>query len=142
MGKNRTEDEMFGGLGEVLDIDSDYQRIPSEIAERLSKIVNADGQEYEIARDNLLSLMKVGGEALSDLHSLALQAQHPRSFEVLTQLLKVMMDSQKQLLEIKAIEEKTKADGKVIDGKANVTNVLNCTPAQLSEMIRNAKKND
>ena len=38
-------------LAQTLEIDSDYQRLPSEIAERLEKIKNADVMEYEIARE-------------------------------------------------------------------------------------------
>ena len=129
-----TETSKFEALEQALDVEPDFQSIPSEITDRLNAVVNADGKEYEIARDNLFSIMKVGGQALSDLQSLAMQTQHPRMFEVLTELMKTMMQGQRELLEIKKLDNDI--NNKSEEGsKQPVNNILVCTPAELMQMI-------
>jgi len=137
------EDDEQTSLENALDITSDYARLPSEISQRIEAVQNQiEGREYEVARDNILSLMKIGGEALSDVHSLAAQTSHPRMFEVFTELMKTMIHANRELMEVKRIEEKSKEgpkpNGKVIEG--DTTNVLiNCTPAQMLEIMKKAK---
>ena len=124
----------FEALEQALDLEPDFHQIPSEITERLNAVTNADGQEYEIARDNLFSIMKVGGQALSDLQSLAMQTQHPRMFEVLTELMKTMMQGQRELLEIKKLDNDINNKSEAASQQP-VNNILVCTPAELMQMI-------
>lgn len=143
---NHDDEESVGGLVEALDIDSDYIRLPSEIAERIKNVQGqVEGKEYELARDNILSLMKLGGEALSDISSLALQSSHPRMFEVFNELMKTMITANRELMEIKKIDSKEKSDseqnGKVINPDGSTTNVMiNYTPAQMIEMMKKARE--
>lgn len=131
-----------GSLEIALDIDADYVRLPSEIAQRIEKIQDQiEGREYEVARDNILSLMKIGGEALSDISSIAQQTSHPRMFEVFTELMKTMIHANRELMEVKRIEEKSKEGSgdsdKVADNRTNI--LINCTPAQMLEIMKKAK---
>lgn len=136
-------DEDDDSMSHALDITSDYIRVPSEISERIDQVIsNPDGLEYQIARGNLLSIMKLGGDALSDISSLATQSQHPRMFEVLAETMKIMISAQRELMELKKIDTQINGDeGNTIEGGKSPTNVLiNCTPAQLLEMMKKSKE--
>lgn len=56
--------------------------------------------DYEYARDNLISAIEKGNEALETMLDLATQSQNPRAFEVFSTLLKTITDSNKDLLEL------------------------------------------
>lgn len=133
-------DNEDGELAHTLDIDADYQRLPSEIKERLDALTNSEGKEFEIAKDNLFSLMKLGGDALSDLGSLAMQSQHPRMFEVFTELTKTMIQAQRELMEMKKLDVDIKAkegNTKPNDSEGGTTNnILVCSTSELMAMLK------
>jgi len=78
--------------------------------------------DYEYARSNLYGIIETSTNALDQLVELAKASEHPRAFEVVSQLTKTLVDANKDLLEIqKKVKELQKEDQKV-DGEANVTN--------------------
>ena len=65
-----------------------------------SEVTKNISNDYQYARGNLYGVIEKGQEAVVDMLDIARQSQHPRSFEVLAQLLKTVMDANKDLLEI------------------------------------------
>lgn len=105
--------------------------VKSRITDLAPKIATDD---YEFARSNLYDLINKGSHALEDIIDVAKQSESPRAFEVVTNLLKTMVDANKDLLEL-AKKQKQLQDEKD-DGPKTVNNNLILTSAELLKMIK------
>ena len=78
--------------------------------------------DYENARKNFYSLINKGNTAIDGILNLAKESEHPRSYEVAGQLIKVVGDTTQELLKL----QKNLKELKKVDDKAprNVTNAL------------------
>jgi len=103
----------------------------SRITDLTPKIATDD---YEFARSNLYDLINKGSHALEDIIDVAKQSESPRAFEVVTNLLKTMVDANKDLLEL-AKKQKQLEDDKD-EGPKTVNNNLYLTSADLLKMIK------
>ena len=68
-----------------------------------SKIIttfNIEGSDYEYARRNLYDVIEKSNSALEDIMDIAKQSESPRAYEVVTNLIKTMVDANKDLLEL------------------------------------------
>ena len=105
----------------------------SKITDLTPKIATDD---YEFARSNLYDLINKGSHALEDIIDVAKQSESPRAFEVVTNLLKTMVDANKDLLDLaKKQKELNKSDEP--DQKNITNNTLVLTSAELLKMIKN-----
>ena len=78
--------------------------------------------DYKYARENLYTIIEKGQESLNTLVDVAQQSQHPRAFEVVSQLVKTLSDTNKDLLEL---QRKIKVINKDIqEGPKTVNNYL------------------
>ena len=118
------------GLDKALNVESQFE-IMEEIMERdkdiLADLAKTDTQEidsdYKYARENLYGVIEKGTEALDTLIELAKASEHPRAFEVVSQLTKTLVDANKDLLDIqKKVKDLKKTDEK--EAPKNVTNAL------------------
>ena len=94
------------------------------------------------ARDNLYDVIEKGTFALDNLLELAKASEHPRAFEVVSQLTKTLVEANKDLLDIQKKvkilrEEETK------DPSAGVTNntLYVGSTADLQKLINGDDKN-
>jgi hypothetical protein len=75
------------------------------------KLDDTTEDDFDFARGNLLNIILKGGEAVDEMLEFARQSQHPRSYEVLSTLLKTLTDANKDLLSLsKTRKELTKTD--------------------------------
>lgn len=127
------------GLDKALNVDSqeyvesqfevmqDIMERDKEILSELAKTDTHDTQEidsdYKYARENLYGVIEKGTEALDALIDLAKASEHPRAFEVVSQLSKTLVDANKDLLDIqKKVKDLKKTEEK--EAPKNVTNAL------------------
>jgi hypothetical protein len=94
----------------------EYERkeIPASIGE--SEDIKTD---YEYARTNLYNIVENGNVALGNLVNLSKETEHPRSYEVLGQLMKVIGDTTEK---ITVLHEK---QAKLDTNRHNETNITN-----------------
>jgi hypothetical protein len=105
----------------------------SKIVDLVPKIQNDD---YEYARQNLYDVIEKGSDALEHIMDIAKQSESPRAFEVVTNLIKTMVDANKDLLELqKKNKELMKSDEP--EHKNVTNNNLILTTADLLKMIKN-----
>jgi hypothetical protein len=96
-----------------------------------------NGNDYEYARTNIMSAIEVGQKALEDMAEVARQSESPRAYEVTTQLIKTLVDSNKDLLELaKKRNELSQANNKSGDQNNVTNNNLFVTPTELLNMLR------
>ena len=56
--------------------------------------------DYKYARENLYNVIERGTDALNGIVDLAQQSQHPRSFEVVADLIRTLSTSNKDMLDL------------------------------------------
>ena len=64
------------------------------------KLTNDLGVDYKTARENIRGAVSLGYEALEGIVSVATEGEHPRAYEVVTQMIKAVSDANKDLLEL------------------------------------------
>lgn len=95
--------------------------------------------DYEYARGNIIATIEKGREALDGILDVAGMGQHPRAFEVAANLVKTMVDANKDLMNLaKQKKELDKIDGK--GGAQTVNN--NLFVGSTAELLKALKNNN
>jgi hypothetical protein len=95
--------------------------------------------DYEYARRNLYDVIEKGNNALEDIMDVAKQSESPRAYEVVTNLIKTMVDANKDLLTLAKTRKELEARE---PEKAQVTNnnLFVGSSAELLKMIKNGSE--
>ena len=133
-----TDSSNNDSIGKALNISPMEDQVKQIIAKGSDDSALAD---FNIARTNIHEIIQNGTFAIEKLSQIADQSQHPRAFEVLGGLYKVMLDANKDLMdlqkkvrEIQAVDEPHNQDAK------NITNNLFVgSTAELQKVLENMK---
>lgn len=121
--------QMNDKIAESLDIE------PLKSVEGVVEVTtNNTATDYDYARGNLVTVIEKGQEALSDILAIAQQSQQPRAFEVVSDLIKTLSQSNKDLLDLM----KQKKDIEKEDGPKTVNN--NLFVGSTAELLKIMKK--
>jgi hypothetical protein len=95
-----------------------------------------ENDDYEYARRNLYDVIEKGADALEEIIDIAKQSESARAFEVATNLMKTMVDANKDLVML----AKTKKEIEKFDQPAAENNTINnnlvISSAELLKMIK------
>ena len=90
--------------------------------------------DYHYARENLKNIIDSAQQSIDDLSSIASTAESPRAYEVLSDLMKTIVNENKDLLELQRKVKQLKDDG---EKPSNVTNALFVgSTAELQKLIK------
>lgn len=124
----------------------DIFELPEKIEQtkELKPVDNSDetvDNDFKYARENLYNIIERGSDALNTLVDVANQSQHPRAFEVVSQLVKTLSDTNKDLLEL---QKKIKVINKdITEGPKTVNNSLYVgNTADLQKFINKRKDSE
>lgn len=94
-------------------------------------------EDYTYARNNLKSIIDNGEDALDSLIEIAKVSQHPRAFEVVGQLIKIIAETNRDLLDLKKQANDLHNDIPESEKPKNVTNALFVgSTKELQQMIK------
>lgn len=116
--------------------------VEGEIVENTPKtVVTPDDNtenDYQYARENFYSVIENGTKALEEMMDLARASEHPRAYEVISTLMKTLVDANKDLVAMNEKRQKEKAP----QDEKNVTNnnLFVGTTEDLQKMLQNMKK--
>jgi len=116
---------------------------PIDQSGRLTSVLPAlkaeKNDDYEYARRNLYDVIEKGNNALEDIMDVAKQSESPRAYEVVTNLIKTMVDANKDLLQLAKTRKELEARE---PEKAQVTNnnLFVGSSAELLKMIKNGSE--
>ena len=109
---------------------------------RVEKVDNQQETDYQYARDNFYNVIEKGTQALEDMLDVAKASEHPRAYEVVSTLMKTLVDANKDLVsmgEKKKKDEEPKGD----DGKPVTNNNLFVgSTAELQQILKDMRNND
>lgn len=115
--------------------------------DKVPEVVKETGNEladdFDMARGNIKDILVQGSDVLEDMIELAKASDHPRAFEVAGNLMKTLIDANKDLIDIH--DKKKKIQGVEI-GQQTAENITNNTiissPAEIAEMLRKQKEEE
>ncbi len=115
-------------MEDIFNLPSDTKPMVEVLKDSRDLIEKFDAQDqdidadYQYARDNLRSMINAAQQSIEDLSSIASTSESPRAYEVLSTLIKTIVDANKDLLELQRKVQLLKQEG---DSKPqNVTNAL------------------
>ena len=92
--------------------------------------------DFAVARNNIRNIIERGDDALECALELAKESEHPRTYEVVGQLIKVLVDANKDLLNI----HKQRKEFNTTESESSAKNVTNAifvgSTAELQKIIR------
>jgi len=98
-------------------------------------IPNEDQNDFEFARQNIRNILEKGSVALDKMLEVADLSQHPRSYEVVSTLIKSLSDTNKDLLEL--AEKKNRIEKvKNQSETQTINNNLYISTTELLKMIK------
>lgn len=126
-------------LNEIFDIDTELVEAPME--KKKVEVNQEIESDYKYARENLYGVIEKGSDALDTLIELAKASEHPRAFEVVSQLTKTLVEANKDLLDIQKKVKDLKREEKDV-APQSVTNALFVgSTAELQKLV-NGRKDD
>jgi hypothetical protein len=106
--------------------------------------VNANANiddDFAIARNNLHQIIHKGTDALEEALLVAKTSEHPRAFEVVGQLIKTLVDANKDLLDIqKKLKDLKKSDDPKQEASIQATNAIFVGNAAELQSLINGRK--
>lgn len=133
---NTDSSSSLDSIGEALGITPMPTLPPPAVIETTDP--NQIQDDYEYARGNIIATIEKGREALDGILDVAGMGQHPRAFEVAANLVKTMVDANKDLMNLaKQKKELDKIDNK--GGAQTVNN--NLFVGSTAELLKALKSN-
>jgi len=126
------------------DLDSISQALdltPLPLPSTTAVTVSADqiDNDFEYARGNMIATIEKGNEALTGILDVVGMGQHPRAYEVAANLVKTMMEANRELLDL----QKKKKEIEKIENKNNPQTVNNnLFVGSTAELLKALKSNN
>lgn len=120
------------------EIDNSLNLPPLDMSTEGELVVVQDNEpenDFQYARTNLYNVIEKGSQAIEDMIDLARASQHPRSYEVLSTLLKTVTDANKDLLDIRK-KKKDLEDKPVSDPTTVNNNLFVGSTAELQKLLK------
>lgn len=139
------DDKLSSALGirPLSEINNDEeQNLPAEFEEVLPPVVVSEEddenvQDLETARQNIKNIIETGEDALSEILSVAKQSNSARAYEVVSTLMKTMLDANKDFVDISTKKKFAKEEIAAPKQEQNITNNnLIISTADLLKMIK------
>jgi hypothetical protein len=132
------------GLRPLAEVRDEEHNLPVEIEETpvpvvLSEQDDENIQDLETARQNIQGIIATGDDALKEMLLIAKQAESARAFEVVSTLMKTLLDANKDFVDISTKKKfaKEELNGPKEAAQSNVTNNnLIISTADLLKMIK------
>jgi hypothetical protein len=97
---------------------------------------NDKDDDYQFARANIKSAIEDAQQALGELVDVADQSQSPRAYEVLSTMLKNVVDANKTLIDIQKTNEEVKQVRRDGNAPKTQTNNLVLSTTELQKMLK------
>lgn len=118
--------------------------LEGEVVVPKPKLVEESEEErdYKYARENFYNVIEKGTDALEQMLDVARASEHPRAYEVVSTLMKTLVDANKDLVKMGDDKRKAEAIPEQQDNKTVNNNLFVGSTADLQKMLRDMKEND
>jgi hypothetical protein len=130
------------GLRPLAEVRDEEHNLPVEIEETpvpvvLSEQDDENIQDLETARQNIQGIIATGEDALAEILSVAKQSNSARAYEVVSTLMKTLLDANKDFVDVSTKKKFAKEEVAAPKQEQNITNNnLIISTADLLKMIK------
>ena len=94
-------------------------------------------RDIELAKSNIQNIIELGDDAVKEMVSIAKQSESPRAFEVVSTLMKTLLDANRDFVEVSSKKRYAKEEAMGGKKETNITNNnLIVSTADLLKMIK------
>jgi hypothetical protein len=143
----KMDDEIANTLGlEPMKPSLEGDIVPAQVKAPSLRSVDKSDQadnDFAYARENFYNVIEKGSQALEDMLDVAKASEHPRAYEVVSTIMKTLVDANKDLVSMS--EKKAEADKKGDEdtGKSVTNNNLFVgSTSELQQMLKDLRNND
>ena len=105
-----------------------------------SKVENAD-KDYEYARENFYNVIEKGTHALEEMLEVAKASEHPRAYEVVSTIMKTLVDANKDLVSMSDKKVKDLKPEEQAQGTVN-NNLFVGSTNELQKVLKDIRNDD
>ena len=105
-----------------------------------AKVEDEAERDYQYARDNFYNVIEKGSTALEEMLDLAKASEHPRAYEVVSTIMKTLVDANKDLVSMS--EKKAEEKGPAEDKNVTNNNLFVGSTAELQQMLKDMRNDD
>lgn len=129
-------------IGKTLGLAPMKPSLQGEIVEAKPVVSQATDEEndYRYARDNFYNVIEKGTQALEDMLDVAKASEHPRAYEVVSTIMKTLVDANKDLVSMS--EKKAKDQPKEENAQVTNNNLFVGSTADLQKMLKDIREDD
>jgi len=102
-------------------------------------------KDYEYARSNFYNVIESGTEALENMLDVAKASEHPRAYEVVSTIMKTLVDANKDLVKMSTDKIKAESEidgGEVPKGLTTNNNLFVGSTNELQQLLKDMKTKD
>ena len=127
-------------IGKNLGLTPIEEAIEGEIIEPKPKKVEPTDEEndYKYARENFYNVIEKGTDALEQMLDVARASEHPRAYEVVSTLMKTLVDANKDLVAM-GEKKRKEAEPKEEEKKVTNNNLFVGSTAELQQLLKDMK---
>ena len=118
---------------DMVPLDEVYEGEVVEKPEPPSDVEN----DFKYARENFYNVIEKGTEALEDMLRVAQASEHPRAYEVVSTIMKTLMDANKDLVDLS--DKKAKRDQPEKEQQVTNNNLFVGSTAELQKMLKDMR---
>lgn len=127
-------------IGESLGLTPLDGELITPIKNEVSKAPEESDQDFKYARENFYNIIETGTEALQQMLDVAKASEHPRAYEVVSTIMKTLVDANKDLVSMS--EKKAKEQPKEENSQVTNNNLFVGSTSDLQKMLKDIREDD
>ena len=129
-------------IGKSLGLTPLPEVIPVSQADKpiVAKDEQAAEKDYQYARENFYNVIEKGTHALEDMIEVARASEHPRAYEVVSTIMKTLVDANKDLVQMS--DKKVEREAKVEKPGTVNNNLFVGSTADLQKVLKDLKNEE
>ena len=98
--------------------------------------------DYDYSRETYYDLIEKGREGLEDMIHVARESEHPRAYEVVSTIMKTLVDANKDLVSMSAKKQESEEDKGPSEKAMTNNNLFVGSTAELQQLLKDMRNND
>ena len=113
----------------------------TEIAE-LKPVDDKADRDYDYARTNFYNIIETGTEALEQMLDVAKASEHPRAYEVVSTIMKTLVDAKKDLVSMSAKKQESEDEKSPSEKTVSNNNLFVGSTAELQQLLKDMRNGE